>query len=76
MMNLIVSLIGKTVDRNMSNHIQEDYRELNNIVLYYESIWCLFLLVFCKKSYVDNEEGKYFHWITYEKVNKQDKSKE
>ena len=76
MMNLIVSLIGKTVERNMSNHIQEDYKELNHLVLYYESIWCLILLILGKKSYVDNEEGEYFHWITNEKVNKQDKSKE
>jgi hypothetical protein len=37
MMNLIVSLIGKIVERNMCYHIQEDYKELNHLVFYYES---------------------------------------
>ncbi len=77
MMNLIVSLIGITVNRNMSNNIQEDYSELNKLVLYYESICCLCLLVFCcKRKYVINQEGEIFRWITYDKVNKKDESKE
>ena len=45
MMNLIVSLIGRTVERNMSNHIQEDYREINKLIIYYEGIWFAILLM-------------------------------
>ena len=71
MMNLIVSLIGKTVDRNMDNPIRENFKELNNLIVYYESMWCLILMLAFKIKYVKSEEEAYFHWITYKKVNKE-----
>ena len=36
MMNLLVSLIGITVERNKENPIKENYKELNKLVVYYE----------------------------------------
>jgi len=72
MMNLIVSLIGKTVDRNMDNPIREGFKELNNLVVYYESMWCTIIGLFCCRwKYINSEEETYFNWITYNKVNKE-----
>ena len=74
-MNLIVSLIGNTVERNKINPVKEDYKELNRLVLHYESILCVFYTCF-RNKYVNNNDGKYFQWITYYKANNNDKEEE
>ena len=38
MMNLVIAIINETFVKSMENNKQEDFKELNNMILFYEKL--------------------------------------
>lgn len=39
MMNLVIAIINDTLQKSMENSQNEDFKELNNMILYYEKFY-------------------------------------
>ena len=56
-MNLVIAIINDTLQKSMANNQQEDCKELNNLIQFYEK------LLFWRKN---QGAPQYLHWLEYD----------